>query len=333
MIVRMNDFVEKYFAGECTEAEMEQILHWLNASEENRKEWLKMRMIPVSNNFIRFSDPEHIKRSFHELQKEQITRKRLAQEITRKITIRFVRYAASILLLIGLSAVVYQYATDWRYPEMVVVAVGGNEQTRQIILEDSSSVWLSAGSRIEYPERFGKKERNVSVEGKVYFEVARDMERPFSVLTETFTVKVSGTSFEVNAIRYSQTSDVTLVEGQVEILDQNKEMLCALQPGQHFEINKLNNRFSLHEVDAGMYVSWHGGQLEFDGLTFSEIAKALERQYDVRIILDDSISNEKKLVGSLSFQKDILEMMKTLELVIPIKYHVQTNTVVYIQPK
>ena len=329
----MNDFVEKYFAGECTEAEMEQLLQWLNESEENRKEWLKLRMISVRNNFIQFSDPEHIECSFNELQKEQIIRKRLEQEITRKITIRFARYAASILLLIGLSAVFYKYTTDWRYPQMVVVAVGGNEQTRQIILEDSSRVWLSAGSRIEYPERFGPKERKVSVEGKVYFEVAQDKESPFYVITEAFTVKVSGTSFEVNATRYSQTSDVTLVEGQVEILDSSREMLCALQPGQQFEIDKSNNHFSLHEVDAEMYVSWHGGQLEFDGLTFAEIAKALERQYGVRIILDESMSNEKKLVGSLSFQKDILEMMKTLELVVPIKYHVQTNTVVYIQPK
>ena len=324
----------KYLTGECTETEMVQLLQWLIASDDNRKEWLKLRMVSVKSNYIHFSDPDHVSRSYEELREKQKSRKRVEQEITRKITVRFMQYAASILLLIGFSsAAFYKYLTDWQYPQMIVVTVGGNEQTQQIMLPDSSQVWLSSGSRIEYPKQFVKKERKVSVEGKAYFEITRDTDRPFYVTTETFTVKVLGTSFEVNATKYSQTSDVTLVEGQVEILDHNRETLCGLQPGQHFEINKLNRQFSLHEVDAEMYTSWHGGNFEFDGLTFGEIVKALERQYGVQIILDEGIAKEMKLVGSLSIQKNIHEMMKTLEMVVPIKYQVQTNTVVYIQSK
>jgi ferric-dicitrate binding protein FerR (iron transport regulator) len=329
-----DDFLfEKYIAGDCTEAEKLQILQWLTTSENNRKEWLKLRMVSIKRNYTYFSDREHVARAYEELRREQQKRKQLEQEITRKVTLRFIRYAASIILLIGLSGAFYQYITDWQYPQMVVETITGNEQVRQITLPDSSQVWLSAGSRIEYPKRFHKKERKVAVEGKVYFEIIQDMGRPFFVKTETYTVKVLGTSFEVNAIKYSQTSDVTLVEGQVEILDNNLKSLCELYPGQQFEINKVSHHFALREVDAELYVSWLGGKLEFDGLTFGEIAKVIERQYGVRIILDDGIAKEMKLVGSLSLQKDIYEMMKTMELVVPIKYHVQTNTIVYIQSK
>jgi ferric-dicitrate binding protein FerR (iron transport regulator) len=325
--------VEKYLAGECAEADMEQIIQWLSVSEDHRKEWVKLRMVSAKSNFPHFSDPEHVARSYKELRKEQAARKRLEQEITRKITLRFMRYAASILILAGVSVASYKYVTDWQYPRMVAIAAGGNEQMKQVMLDDSTRVWLSAGSRIEYPERFGKKERTVSVEGKAYFEVTKDTKRPFYVKTETYTVKVLGTSFEVNAFKYKQTSDVVLMEGKVEILDRNRTSLYVLQPGQQFEIDKLNNRFVLHTVDAAMYASWHGGKLEFDGQTFAEIAKVLERHYNVRIVLDDGIAGNKKLVGSLSFQKDIHEMMKTIELVVPVKYNVQTDTVVYIQSK
>ena len=325
--------IGKYLANECSDAEMEQILEWLNVSEDNRKEWLKMRIVSARNVYIHFSDAERLACSYKELLRKQDVQKRLIQKITRKTILRFMRYAASILVLIGMSVLFYKYATDWRYPQMVVVTLGDNEHVRHIMLEDSSQVWLSAGSRIEYPKRFWKNKRSVSVEGKVYFEVVEDVNRPFYVKTETYTVRVLGTSFEVNAFKYSQTSDVTLVDGKVEILDQNLATLCTLLPGQQFETDKLNNCFTLHQVNAEMYASWHGGQFEFDGLTFAEVIRALERHYNVRIIIEDSIAKDLRLVGSLSFQKDIYQMMRTLELVAPIRYHMQINTVVYIQNK
>lgn len=325
--------IEKYLAGECSEVEMEQILEWFNASEDNRKEWLKLRMVSAKSAFMHFSDTDQVARAYKELLKKQDDQKRFKQEVTRKITLRFMRYAASILVLIGMSVFFYKYTTDWQYPKMIVVATGANEPVRKIMLEDSSQVWLSAGSRIEYPKRFRKNERKVSVEGKVFFEVAKDVHRPFYVKTETYTVKVLGTSFEVNAFKYNQISDVTLLEGNVEILDNNLASLCILQPGQQFETDKLSNQFTLHQVNAEMYASWHGGQFEFDGLTFAEIVKILERHYNVLIIIDDHIAKDQRLVGSLSFQKDISQMMKTIEMVVPIKYHVQIDTVVYLQSK
>ena len=330
----MNDIdvniIKRYFANECSEAEIEMLFEWINASESNRREWLKLRIVSARNVFSHFSNPEHIDRSFKELLEKQDALRRIEQKITRKITLRFMRYAASVLVVVGLSAFCYMYVVDWLRPDMVVVLCE-TDNVKQIMLEDNTQVWLSAGSRIEYPERFGKKERKVLVEGKVFFETAKDTNRPFLVETETYTVKVLGTEFEVNAFKYSQTSDVTLVDGKVEILDNNRATLCTLQPGQQFKIDKISNSFILQQVQAKMYTSWHGGTLEFDGLTFAEIVKILEHHYNVRIITEEGIDKDQKLVGSLSLQKNIYQMMKALELVVPIKYQVQTDTIVTIQ--
>ena len=325
--------VERYISGECSEAEMRQIVDWFNESKSNRKEWLKLRMVTAKRNYDQCSDPEHIERSYRELRKYRTDRELLEKTITREVGIRFLRYAASILLLVGLSSLSYRYFANRANPKMLTVAVSVNEPVKKISLDDSTHVWISAGSKIEYPEKFGKKERKVSVEGKVYFEVAPDVERPFFVKTDAYTVKVLGTSFDVNAFRFKQLSDVTLVEGKVEILNDQLISLCSLQAGQQFEMDKLTNRFALHAVDAEILAAWHGGTLEFDGLTFSEIAKALERQYNVQIILEDGIAKDKKLVGSLSFEKDIHEMMRAIASVIPIKYDINVNTIVHISSK
>ena len=325
--------VERYMNGECTEAEMRQIFDWLKASEHNRKEWLKLRMVAVKNSFIHFSEPEHVAGSYRELRKKQLNRELLEKTITRKVALRILRYAASIVLLIGLSYISYRYIDYREHPKMVMVAVSGNQPSRKICLDDSTCVWISTGSKIEYPEKFGKKERKVSVEGKVYFEVATDMLRPFLVNTDSYIVKALGTSFEVNAFRFNQLSDVMLVDGKVEILNTDRTSICMLNPGQQFEIDKLTNHFTLHQVDAELLTAWHDGKLEFDGLTLAEIAKALERQYNVQIVLENGIVKNKKLVGSLSFQKDIHEMMRAISSVIPIRYDIKINTMVYIYPK
>ena len=325
--------VEKYMSGECSEAELEQIINWLKASEDNRKEWLKLRIVPIKSGYHHFSDPDHVARSCQEIRKEKAAHERFEREITRKVAMRFMRYAASILLLVGSSYAAYRYVSYQQPTKMVTVVVSGNEPVRKIMLEDSTHVWLSTGSQIEYPEKFGKNERVVSIEGKVYFDVAKDADRPFYVKTDSYTVKVTGTAFEVNAYKFTQTSDVTLVEGNVEILNNKQAPLCTLQPGQQFEIDKLNHRFTLHKVDAEIYASWREGKLEFDGQTFAEIIKVLERHYNVQIILGEGIAKETRLVGSLSFGKDIHQMMRAIELVVPIKYNVQTNTIVYIQAK
>jgi ferric-dicitrate binding protein FerR (iron transport regulator) len=312
---------------------MDQLSQWFEASEKNRKEWLKLRMTLVKNKYNAATDPKHLQTSYNEIKKQQQEYDDQEKRITRKITLQFRTYAACIILLIGISFASYKSIRYFTDPQLIVFSVGKHEPVRRFMLEDSTSVWLSSGSRIEYPKRFGKKERNVFVEGKAYFEVSKDAGRPFFVKTESYMVKVLGTSFEVNTYKDERLSDVVLVEGSVEILNNNLASLCTLHPGQQFELNRQNYRFLLNEVDVELYTSWRSGKIEFDGMSFGDILKVLERYYKVQLVLDESINKEEKLVGSLSLEKDIYEMMKTIELVVPIKYEVQTNTVVYIQSK
>lgn len=69
----------------------------------------------------------------------------------------------------------------------------------KLILMDGTKVWLNAGSTLRYPTEF-KKERNVSLVGEAYFEVAKDTLRPFHVeVPHRQSVTVLGTHFNINA--------------------------------------------------------------------------------------------------------------------------------------
>lgn len=324
--------ISKYFGGECSDSEMEQLCQWFEESEDNRKEWLKLRVAFVKGKFEDLSSSEHLQASLDELKRRKYEYEALKKKIVRRITLRIVGYAACILILVGLSAMGYRWADSVLHPEILVCEVAKDEMPRKLLLEDSTEVWISAGSRLEYPEKFSSQNRVVSVEGKVYFDVSKDKQHPFIVQTEAYSIKVLGTSFEVNSFKGERFSDVVLVEGSVDILNKNAVPLCRLHPGQQFKLDRENNHFNLTDVNVDFYTGWRKGKIDFDGMSLKEILEGLEHYYNVQIVLDDSIELDEQFVGSLTLKRDIYEMIKTLERVIPFKYKVQTNTVVYINP-
>ena len=90
-----------------------------------------------------------------------------------------------------------------------------------ITLADGTQVYLGALSEIEYPVVFGKKSREVRVSGEVYFNVARDTNRPFIVKTGHLNVEVLGTSFNVRDYADEDYVETTLVSGKVKVCVKN----------------------------------------------------------------------------------------------------------------
>lgn len=66
-----------------------------------------------------------------------------------------------------------------RYGE-IMVPRGGEYR---MVLADGTRVMLNAETRLRFPEAFGDGERRVFLEGEAYFEVAKERERPFWVVS------------------------------------------------------------------------------------------------------------------------------------------------------
>ena len=58
---------------------------------------------------------------------------------------------------------------------------------------------LTGDSRLTYDSQFGKTNRELFLQGEAFFQVKRDMEKPFIVETSLIQVEVLGTSFQVIA--------------------------------------------------------------------------------------------------------------------------------------
>ena len=115
----------------------------------------------------------------------------------------------------------------------------------QLTLSDGTRVWLNAETELKYPVAFVGEGREVMLKGEAYFEVAKNVSRPFVVKTEQLDIKVLGTSFNMKSYP-SETQQVTLVQGKVEVRVGNYSR--KLQPGE--QLNYSSEGPEIRDVDV-----------------------------------------------------------------------------------
>lgn len=236
-----------------------------------------------------------------------------------------IKYAAIILisLLIGNYIHSFKNSSDpIQYAEIEVL----NGQMGHVFLFDGTEVWLNSGSKFKYPNHFNKNERNVYLDGEAYFKVAHNKELPFKVKTENVEVEVLGTSFNISAYRLEQNQLIVLEKGSVQINQLNGEKLLKLCPGQLAERSNKTKQIQVRNVRTNQYTSWKNGIIVFESESLGEIAKKLERWYNVEIRFENENLKQYRITGTLLRNKPIDQTIKAIELLSPIKYEYVIKT-------
>lgn len=97
---------------------------------------------------------------------------------------------------------------DW---EMVSTKHG---ERKQIILSDGTKINLNGNTILAYPKHVQNNLRLVKLEGEAFFDIAKNENKPFLVISKDFTTQVLGTSFNID----SDISKVVEVNtGQVQV--------------------------------------------------------------------------------------------------------------------
>lgn len=170
----------------------------------------------------------------------------------------------------------------------------------KVVLEDGTEVWLNADSRLRYPEKFGDSERRVELTGEAYFKVAKDIDKPFYVVSGGQEVRVYGTEFNVNA--YSDDANIytTLVSGQVSLKTfggNNSELM--LTPGRQAVYDKSTEAAHVKTVDTEVVTSWRSGAFVFEDQTLEQIMRTLSRWYDFNYEFADKEVAQIVFMGSI----------------------------------
>lgn len=324
------DIINKYLTGQCSEEELVEVNAWMKESEENARQLFRMEEIYHLGKFNQYADRQQMARAEKQLYKKLDEEKRKQNKILRMH--RWMKYAAmiAVILVIGGGSGYWLYQNGNNQHMMIAVANEGI--VKEIILPDGTKVWLNNSATLKYPREFSEKARNVYLDGEAYFEVTKNWHKPFTVQSDAMRVRVLGTTFNFKCDKNYRIAEVTLIEGEIEVKGNKEEGQIILAPGQRAELNKNNGRLTVKQVDAKMDAVWHDNLIPFQKADIFTISKALERFYDIKIILSPDMRADKTYSGVLKKKSTIESVLKSLQNSISIDYKIVGNNI-FISPK
>jgi ferric-dicitrate binding protein FerR (iron transport regulator) len=224
----------------------------------------------------------------------------------------------------------------------------------KLVLPDGTQVWLNSNSRLKYNNDFYANNREVTLDGEAYFDVTKDARLPFIVHAASIDIKVLGTSFAVKSYPQDKTIEATLLRGMIEVnrKDNPSTPRIILKPGEKLVFSKsfaTRNRTGNTPPGPDAHVSvspdmainsirqdipdsnkvetaWLYNRLVFDGDSFRELADKMERWYNVKIDLRDSMLNSYHF-GGIFEKETVEEAFKELQLTRDFNYTINGNEI------
>ncbi|SKB88964.1 FecR family protein [Sphingobacterium nematocida] len=187
----------------------------------------------------------------------------------------------------------------------------------EVWLPDNTRIWLNASSTLTMDKDYNVNNRTVHLDGEAFFEVAKDRDRRFMVISDSDTVAVYGTSFNVN--RYGKRMATTLLEGKVRMQGKGNAIL-DLPVG--YQGRWRNGQLIAMKVDVKKYSSWKEGYFYFKQDNLNEVVKRMADWYDIEIQsevadktvqISGTIDKKASLAEAVSILKDVSGLQFTID--------------------
>jgi Fe2+-dicitrate sensor, membrane component len=313
------DAISAKLKNEADQQQLKQIQEWLDSSPEHPVLLAEILNVwSVSKSRTEFYQPD-LSVNWEKLMKRVNSRPK--QTILKSIYFRL-SAAAAVLALVFMAGLRFGDGINSDSKKLSytrIIAPEGNKT--QIVLPDSTYVWLNSGSEIQYASDYSEKNRKVSMKGECFFDVVKDPLHPFVVQGSKFQVKVFGTKFNVNEDDARNTADVTLVSGKVQILSLDNEPVTELIPGQQmvykegaYHVRKAENMEAL--------TAWLNNMLIFENQPFEEVIHYLEKWYGVKIRLDSTLYYKHNYTFKVKTES-LREVMELISVITPIEYKIE----------
>lgn len=187
--------------------------------------------------------------------------------------------------------------------------------TKQVMLSDNSKIWLNSGSKLIYPAKFNNTIRQVYVVGEAYAEIEKDKSRPFVMSAGEVSVEVLGTKFNVKSYSEDEQIAVSLMEGSIRLNSRfkGKSKSQILKPGEIVKFNKKSGK-----LDKGKFIVtnrnvWYRGKgLYFIDESLEQIVKELERNFDVKIVIENEKLRSERYYSIFVNNETLEEILSAL---------------------
>ncbi|WP_300601333.1 FecR family protein [Niabella sp.] len=210
------------------------------------------------------------------------------------------------------------------------LACNKGEHAKLFILPDSTRLYLNSNSLLVYdPGSYNRENRRVKLEkGAAFFEVTKNTAKPFIVQTDSLTVTVTGTSFEVVFLPGLHKNSVSVRSGSVAV-SRKGQPVAALQAGQALLQNPTSGGFEVQPA-AEALAQWTSGALVFSNAGISEIKYLLENRFDKKVTdKTGKLNSGIKFNATFNGDAPLTEIAAALSSLYNVQYSVEKDSLVF----
>ncbi len=323
MTKRIIDIANRFLAEkDCTIQELSAFKKWLSDPETHIEveDWLteywasspevdSITLIETVFQQIKEYEEKHIAKSGSSIQR--------ILKIYQKV-------AAFLLIpIIGLG-MLYWVSQYNQSAGSYIETIAPRGQKSQIVLADGTKVWLNSDTKIKYPGNFNKNQRDIYLEGEAFFEVTKNAHQPFIVHTSGVSVKVLGTKFNVKAYPDEDDVETSLFEGKISLLMSNpwskETAVKEIEPDQSLLYSRKDRELTYSRFPSEEITGWKKNQLIFKDDTFSNLVRKVERWYDVKMVYNEKLFNDRRLTVELYEGERLDRLLHIISLALSVDY-------------
>ena len=283
-------------SGNASQQEKERVQRWLEADEENRKEFETLRRL------------------------YDIT---LAYQPAKKSHVRplaeWLRIAAAILITVTCSYYFLKPTSTEEAAVMQTLHVPAGQRV-ELKLTDGTKVWLNSLTTFTFPDRFSATSREVFLEGEAWFEVAHDDAKLFYVHTKSYDIRVLGTEFNVFAYNNEYgTFETSLLKGSLDVVSSDDRQTVRLMPGTRAWAS--GKHLTTDTISDYNHFLWKKGIISFENERIEDILNKLQVYYEIEIRNENSAVRNMRYTGKFRTKDGIEHVLNVLKIPTGLRYH------------
>ena len=307
--------IHKELVGELSDTDAKLLQEWKGDNEDNLATYHDtVEIWQLTSNYT----PPKLEINVSRAIEDQLSRIRKESKLEEVSTAKVVRFRPAQWAMRIAAAFVFVLSATFVFQSMNSGdSYSSGDEIKFVQLSDGSNIWLDKNSTLTVENSFGEDKRQVALQGKAFFDIARDEARPFIIDANHVDVQVLGTSFTIDA--NDNTPTVAVKSGRVEVKADVETKIITI--GQQLEATSTGS-LSESVVDIDKAFDWTNGDLSFKDAPLTKVFADLGNHFNIEfkykggVNLDQCPFTSKSLTDtSLEDVLDILELTYDMNVV------------------
>lgn len=237
-------------------------------------------------------------------------------------------WAASLVALIAIGGILF-LSLGRQSENLLLVETNSEIGSFVQTLADGSVVYLGASTQMQYRKDFGEKDRHVSLNGEAFFEIAHNLEKPFTIEVFDKVVEVLGTSFNLKSTS-KEHFELQVKTGTVRIKALNDAAFSVIVSAGEMA-TLLDNQIVKTSIQSNSFESWKSHKMRFKDESIAKIIEVINRNYNSSIIVESEIIGSKRITVTFH-NSDLNSIVEVICATLNLEARFENGNIILSQP-